>query len=96
MDNCPSYNLALSNILEHFLGLLHVWAEQWDVMLNVHIEEISTQSVPKITRLVGGDKGERDEEGDDGLAEVPPRRHPDQRRQRQEVHQRHVRLERPL
>ena len=28
MDNCPSYNLALSNILEHFLGLLHVWAEQ--------------------------------------------------------------------
>ena len=65
-------------------------------MLNVHIEEISTQSVPKITRLVGGDEGERDEEGDDGLAEVPPRRHPDQRRQRQEVHQRHVRLERPL
>ena len=28
MDNCPSYILALSNILEHFLGLLHVSAEQ--------------------------------------------------------------------
>ena len=46
--------------------------------------------------LVGGDEGEGDEERNDGLAEVPPRRHPDERGQRQEVHQRHVRLERPL
>jgi len=29
MGNCPSFDLPLSNVLEHFLVLLHVRAEQW-------------------------------------------------------------------
>ena len=49
-----------------------------------------------MTRLVRGDECECDEQRDDGLGEVPPGGHPDERRQRQEVHERHVRLERPL
>ena len=53
-------------------------------------------NISDITRLVRGDECERDEQRDDGLGEVPPGGHPDERRQRQEVHERHVRLERPL
>ena len=33
MDICPSYILALSNILEHFPGLLHVSAEQCSAII---------------------------------------------------------------
>ena len=48
MDNCSSFNLALSQVLEHFLALCHVSAEQCSVMKGASQENISIERREKL------------------------------------------------